>query len=29
LFVLSRTLARVDGGTEVMWDRTRFKQDQT
>jgi cob(I)alamin adenosyltransferase len=29
LFVLSRTLARVDGGKEVMWDRTRFKQDQT
>lgn len=27
LFVLSRVLARVDGGREVMWDRSRFKAE--
>lgn len=27
LFVLARVLARRDGGTEVMWDRARFKGD--
>ena len=25
LFVLARTLARVEGGSEVMWDRSRFQ----
>ena len=25
-FVLSRTLARLEGGSEVMWDRSRFQK---